>query len=35
MVDMVESLLNEKDQCATSSSHETEKGVKQDGFLFK
>ena len=33
MIDMVESLLNEEDLRATSSSDETEEAVKQDEFF--
>ena len=33
MIGLVESLLNEEDLRATSSSHETEKAAKQDNLL--
>ena len=35
MICVVESLLNEEDLRATSSSHKTEGAAKQDDFLFK
>ena len=35
MIGMVESLLNEENLRATSSSHETEEVAKQDNFLFQ
>ena len=35
MIVLVESLLNEKDLRAASSSHKTEESAKRDDFLFK
>ena len=35
MIGMFESLLNDEDLRATSSSHEVEEAAKQDDFLFK